>query len=430
VFCKKNCLEILKQLKDQYPAIALFTFAAFAPLQDLIRIPANNYQIRLGYLLSVLLFIYVVPKMRRFLTDWRMLFLIGLAIYLLAMQMFSNTGSPRGLLFCGWFIVHIVIVISSACYANALKYLYRGLLFGQIINFMVAVYVFFFAQGTQMFQDLLASSMDNIHLRSYGLLGEPSYVALCQGPLLLLLLGKKKNTQFERAAIYLLMLSLVFSFSRSAYLAIVIIIPFTIIYYFKTDRIKDIKLKLLLPLFLGLFTAFLYYPNFFINTHRSPAPSEVDNSIRKVDIPERSLPDVAYSASPKERLVLLKMSFDLFKQKPLLGHGLSNIPHALKENNPDWRSTGKTQILGCHNLFLEILVENGLIGLTFFLGFLVSLFYVLIREKLYVLTATASLLMISMQFSQNINMPAMWIYFSIAFAAINSKKLGLSNFPD
>jgi hypothetical protein len=70
------------------------------------------------------------------------------------------------------------------------------------------------------------------------------------------------------------------------------------------------------------------------------------------------------TASNNERILLLQAAFEQFSLSPLLGIGIGNFNnHAQNILNYNFRATNLTP----HNLFIELLAETGLIGLSIFL---------------------------------------------------------------
>ncbi len=81
------------------------------------------------------------------------------------------------------------------------------------------------------------------------------------------------------------------------------------------------------------------------------------------------------------RIVFAKNTVELIKDKPIFGYGTSAFKpiysHHVSSiyNNNDWRSAAATDP---HNIYLFICLENGLIGLLIFLGYI----YISIRQGL------------------------------------------------
>ncbi len=76
-----------------------------------------------------------------------------------------------------------------------------------------------------------------------------------------------------------------------------------------------------------------------------------------------SLFEVSQDKSASERITLLKRSFEIIGENPILGVGIGGFSTAF--NNTDER-------LSSHNIFLEVITETGLLGLTIFLTFMLG----------------------------------------------------------
>lgn len=78
--------------------------------------------------------------------------------------------------------------------------------------------------------------------------------------------------------------------------------------------------------------------------------------------------------SNSERLRLWQEALSHIAERPLFGTGLGNYPLLVKP------SAGYREPIYVHNLFLDIAVETGLVGLFLFLGFLFSGFLSAVRK--------------------------------------------------
>ena len=84
----------------------------------------------------------------------------------------------------------------------------------------------------------------------------------------------------------------------------------------------------------------------------------------------------AVDASNVERFTLFRIAFKAFASQPLIGIGSLNFPqYIIKEGLFQGLSAEKIDILQPHNTFLQVLAEEGLIGLFFFTFFIFLIFF-------------------------------------------------------
>jgi putative inorganic carbon (HCO3(-)) transporter len=85
------------------------------------------------------------------------------------------------------------------------------------------------------------------------------------------------------------------------------------------------------------------------------------------------------------RMMTWNVSWESFKEKPVLGWGLENYVIAYSKNyNPDYALYGETWLDRAHNKFFDILVMQGLVGLVFYLSLIISFIYILFKKDSYI----------------------------------------------
>ena len=134
------------------------------------------------------------------------------------------------------------------------------------------------------------------------------------------------------------------------------------------------------------------------------------------------------AGSTKQRLLSIERGWTLLKERPF-GVGLGNSHRELKKRFVEytyWRNFPKNErwkarIDGLHNLFLEVAVETGIVGLLAFLMFLFFMAKDLFLFKFYNELAMFLGMLLTMQFAQNVNMPTMWIILSHCLVQIQKK---------
>src|SRR5690606_17593309 len=137
----------------------------------------------------------------------------------------------------------------------------------------------------------------------------------------------------------LLFYALVFTMSRGAFIALLVIGFFI----FKDSKRKS---RLLVVTVIGIFLAF----SMMNSVQRDRYLSLVDR-------------DVEGGASADGRIRGMIKEFELGLTRPIVGHGLGTTPEAKTHK------LGRSQ--ASHNLYAELIIELGIIGFTIFMGFLV-----------------------------------------------------------
>lgn len=157
----------------------------------------------------------------------------------------------------------------------------------------------------------------------------------------------------------LLIIGIVFSYSRSAWISGLAAVVGLVLYRFK---------RVLWIIIICAIIFFVMSPSFV---------SERFNSIfRKDDL------------NIRQRLELWDHCIDMAKKKPIIGTGLGTFTEAYSDNFPNEvpeRGEGSRIIRHAHNLYLQILVETGILGLTLFMLLVITGFIYgvknLIREQ-------------------------------------------------
>ncbi|MBI2521853.1 MAG: O-antigen ligase family protein [Bdellovibrio sp.] len=396
-------------------------FAMLAPLQDLprITIPIINYDLRIAFLGIPLIFIGLIAKWRENLSillknmDVRN-FCILIILFLLycVSYNFIFTFSKRSIGFCIWLFFNIFILISSSFPQK--NYLLRGLLIGQ---FFVGIHIIL---SHFFFPDIPVPAVtedfryQGFYLRVFSLMGEPSYVPLSMAPLILhLLLKRTPLSTFEKVTIYTLFLALGLIYARTVLVATFFIFLITIFY--KRQEKKFLILYLLVPLFLSYTVSFIRFPGYY-GSNLFPTPKNLIKHlrpyIRKPSSFEQIDTDKAFllGGSNQDRLRALQNGIFLFKRYPFFGVGLANSYEVCEK---ECIVPERELVFSPHNIFLELLVDGGIIGFTIVSTAFFFLARFRRREGDLSHLMPMLLLMILMQLAQNINMPAIWIFSSI-----------------
>ena len=185
-------------------------------------------------------------------------------------------------------------------------------------------------------------------MRAVGLFPDPHMLAFYLGltsPLVLVLAASAKKYRLWLAVVYLfLLIVLLLTFSRGGYLGLVLsVLAMLFLAWPRLGR----PAKALLASFFTLVLAITAFSNL-------PVAGRFFSSF---DISE---------GSNSDRLAIWQSSLAQTENNPLLGVGLGNYPLAINFNE-DYRSA-----VTSHNLYLDILVETGILGLAAWLWFMVS----------------------------------------------------------
>jgi O-antigen ligase len=224
----------------------------------------------------------------------------------------------------------------------------------------------------------------------------------------------KSLTRFRRMFWLFVSLSLFISIfllaSRAAILASIITIPFYFIY---KNRKTDLRKMAGLVVLISIFCIFLLLPIIKSNSKFRP----YFNSESKVELGNNFLKE--------SRLVIWKSSFNIIRRHILFGVGTGEIQFAL---NKEYKLTADNNLaiknnLNAHNQFLEVLLENGLIGILIFLSLFAMLFYISIKEENLLFILFILIVFISFMFETMINRLAGVSFFALfSFLLPYSKK--------
>jgi O-antigen ligase len=96
---------------------------------------------------------------------------------------------------------------------------------------------------------------------------------------------------------------------------------------------------------------------------------------------EHGLEQVRNGEVPFERLIFWQAHWALFKEKPMFGHGLP-VSEAVRKHG--FEKIGRAEFprkYAAHNLYLEVLVGSGAVGLALFLAWMSALFRIFWKER-------------------------------------------------
>jgi O-antigen ligase len=239
-------------------------------------------------------------------------------------------------------------------------------------------------------------------LRAYGSFNDPNFLGgwLALGLLsAVILYTQKKYQKILPAVTIIIAFGLFFTFSRGALIAFL----FGLIIFLITSR----KIKPALPLLLIIFVSWIILGVIF-----SPLiNSRLDNNESRLN-----------RKSNEERLIQLETATNNFKSNSLVGVGFNNYSHNLYLNNPNLPTYAYRRV---ENIYLLILNELGVIGLSLLLLLFIAVLIKTIKEKNFVgLSLIATLLTLGLFYHYPLSgYQGLTLFFLIlALGLINNKK--------
>ncbi len=179
---------------------------------------------------------------------------------------------------------------------------------------------------------------------------------------LVVIVNKKIDLKFAALCGFILS-GLLLTFSRGALLAFGGQIVLLFVYYFKRIEFKKVPYCLLA----GVFAVGLFFGANYVRSLKN----EVINVENRLEFKTADS-----STSVTERIDFLKGAITLIQEKPLFGFG----PFSFRDAYNSIQKTFLANADHPHNIFLKIGLENGLIALFGFVGFLVTLFIVFVKR--------------------------------------------------
>jgi O-antigen ligase len=163
-----------------------------------------------------------------------------------------------------------------------------------------------------------------------------------------------------------LLISIYFLSSRSGIIASIILVPLYFFYKLKQKR-KRKGLVVVLSILVVLFALLLVIRS---------------NERVKLVLNEISNGSLKQKAVQDGRVIIWRSALRIIRNNLILGVGIGDVRTELMK---EYKEIGNQDLIennyNVHNQFLEVLLENGLIGLILFLAILVYLFYVAICQQ-------------------------------------------------
>ncbi len=405
-----NSLEN-KKLEQFLPIIvywALALFYATASLPGLINLEILGFHIRGShwlYIPLVAFFLFKFEKANLFKNKVLLVYLFINVIFLALNFTLRSAG------FLVWLICNLIFLILSKEYNQ--KKLMNFFVFGLFVNSLIVIYQHISAKIA--FPNIVPPHISlydvgNGHMifRGFGLFQEPSYLSVAYGGALIFVFHYWKKSYLKSLVFFMMMLSLSLTYSRINILVVLLLSFYFLIYYFYQYK------KIAKYFFIGLFSvilAFISEPEFFGFKKDSSIQSNIE--MEKSD----PTPMPLAQGSIGDRTTSIKRTFTLIGEKKLMGVGIGNSKKSLVDRFQKFFP--RHIVEGVHNLYLEIILEQGVFSLLLIIFMLISLQLKL--KKTIDAVPLLFTLLIPMMLCQNINTPPIW--FALAFWMWNKEEV-------
>ena len=336
-------------------------------------------------------------------------FIIPLLIFSIGFFLSThNSFNPMDSFFSFLQLVFIFVVIYYAInfHAHTEQFLKNILYLLTFTSIFITIILFlFFLTGEDYSYGLLLVEKGWGMLRfSYGDM-EPNITARIMAqciPVVLLLYIEKRNfliKVFSILCILLLLAIIILTASRTGLMIVLLGLTFYFFFYFRyTEKYNLFRIGIYFFISISLFS-FIYqsFPDLF------------QGAIERYS----TILDPSYSSSSKERILILRESFDLINKYPLIGYGFGNSHNI----------TG----VSVHNSIVISWLENGFLGfLGYSMVYMVILYYIIIgyynkffnSSTLMVLAVISIMMIAGDMFMANSYKRSLWvpvIIFSVYF---------------
>ena len=201
--------------------------------------------------------------------------------------------------------------------------------------------------------------------------------------------------------------------SRAEILAAIIALPVYFLYKYKVKNLVKIAGLLIL---IFLFFLFILIPVFKSNARFSYYFADDQNK------------QLSTIISKEGRFEIWKSSLHIVRHNFLFGVGTGDIQDEL---NKEYKRTEDNNMeipinLNAHNQYLEVLLENGFIGLLFFISIFGIMFYIAIKEGNLIYLMFILIVLISFAFETMLNRLAGVSFFALfSFLLLNANTAGI-----
>lgn len=409
---------MIKSLKNQqiWLNASFFLWAMISPLQDIPKVNVFGFSTRPGYVVLIPFFTILLIQFKTFFqnlfTNKVSKILFALIVFNIINDLLLGNLNNRAIGFILWLSINTAIITFINSNNKFSMTVLNGYIFGQSLNAIYQILIFFFYPKIWA-PESIQNFLFNGSLRSFGLSGEPSYFAVSILPLVAYLYLSKHRYKYQLLCLF--SFSLMLSLSRLSYLGLFLL---PIIFFFnKKNIVKNFKSYLIITTCSLIFNMMANPSYFFKPKNLDSAnstqkidktlPLEVQKKAFQTDIP---LIDNGWNS---QRIRSFKRGAILFSEHPITGVGLGNSHQSLIKR---FLNTAPEHyyVEGVHNLYLEILLEQGIIGIFIFIMLLITL--IKLSSRLDLLLPFLFLLFVPMQFAQTITIPTIWVFAILALS--------------
>ena len=395
-------------------SLSEFLYGLLLPFQDIPKVSIFGIDIRLAiFALPVLLLSLLFEYRKKRIESNHKLVMLTQSIAPLVLVMIFNilfiNSDLRAAGFLFWFLLNVMTILYVLIKRDSKIYI--GFLCGTALaclHIMIQRYNPFFLVDIAT---ILRCVDHESHYRVFSYYGEPSYAALYLLAFYYYL--TEGYAQYRYLAVFVL-LALGLTYSKLALVGVCVVMFWRFLQFYRSDSLKIQDARFLCAQVMAaclVFWLMLYgSPHLYKNNDIEYGPkTDLATKHAVSDLLEKTNSEVEkYSA----RQLSVKRGMIAFLQAPIFGVGLANSKKYIAEQKILDVKYGYFE--GISNLYLEILIEVGLIGLVAFLWMLWS-FY---SSGLIVFNSGVFwfVLLVPMQFCQNINMPAIWLSLILSIA--------------
>lgn len=359
------------------PQIGLFLVGFFLPFERMPTVELGGLTVKINHILIIFLALAFIGqkiaqgKLRlpqdpgRF---FLLLFLLTLTFSLpAAINLTRSLEVLAFMILMGITYLTVTLVVEDK---ESLILAIKGILWGAVVAALLGLFQFFgdminlptqvtllkegYDKSTFGFARVMAASQEPLYFSNYIFI--PFFVGL-----LLLIRGQMHEVFKKSWAILLvlaLLINLVLAISRGAYLAFAITFVIFVILQVKIifqPKVLAGAVMVVVVVLLGSYLALL-----------KSEPQAIDEFVSHVKVEDRDVGESVVS-----RVNASRQALDLFGDKPIFGIGLGNFGPQVQGNIDEEPDTGWFIV---NNEYLELLAENGIVGLASFALLIIVLF--------------------------------------------------------
>lgn len=366
-----------KLLQNKFFLYLVYGFFLFLPFERIPTFEMSGYTIKISYIFALLIFLYALLFFRSF----RFKFFDNSNIYITTLWIFSalfllfNPSRRSFIILAMWAFVFLVYFIFSRILTNpkVREIVINITILISVLISLFGLFQFFgdsFGLSTKFTQLLLPYTKIVFgfpRIQSVGL--EPLYFAnFLLVPIFLsfskYIIEEKFFSKYFWVSL-LLLLNLGLTVSRGAYIAIIFSLILFLVYLFFSKQSKKI-FGVVLVAFLSIILSYLII--FKVNGQNASKGFR-DHSVAMFQ-------DTNKDGSSMDRLTTYKIAFGYFKEEPVLGNGLGSF--GLHYTPKEKQNEGIYSTV--NNEYIELLAENGIVGLGLFLAFLISMLILVVKK--------------------------------------------------